>query len=192
MTGMMWPQAKHSILSRRPLHGRGWWLKGEASVSFTCFPFKPSFQSCLITRSRAQMENVMQTYDVLHPGSFGTFCSENLAKRSYTHSLYQCWGWFVIGTNMSKLMEPRVVANSWGKGPHAVRTVFAWVINGPLQQHTVAQCENGCPNALVNRFGTKRLEEMLSSLLGVLTWFRLEPLAIMSNKIEMFNQVREN
>lgn len=147
-----------------------------------------SFQSCL-GRSSAQMENLMQTYDVLHPGHFSTFVSENHTD-SCIHTLFQCLCQFVIGTNMSKLMEPRAVVNSWGKGLHAVRTLFEWVINEPLQQHNVAQCENGCPTALVNRIDAKRLEAILSSLFGFLTWFRLEPLAIMSNKIEMFNWVR--
>lgn len=39
----------------------------------------------------------------------------------------------LVGTNVSKLMEPWEVINSQGEGPYAIRTLLGWVIHGSMQ-----------------------------------------------------------
>lgn len=57
----------------------------------------------------------------------------------------------LIGMNASKLMEPWELISSPGEGPYAVKTLFGWVINGPLQGNiasnlrVVFDCEAECP-----------------------------------------------
>lgn len=68
----------------------------------------------------------------------------------------------LIGTNPSKWLEPWEVVNSHGNGPYAIRTLWGWVINAPLQGSSEEQCESGHPTATVNRISIERLEELLN------------------------------
>lgn len=78
---------------------------------------------------------------------------EELAKKSYLKDAHipriNADVDLLIGTNASKVMKPWEVINSRGEGPYAVRTLLGWVINGPLQGNSAAQCGNGHPTALV-------------------------------------------
>ena len=38
----------------------------------------------------------------------------------------------LIGIDVPKAMEPWEIINSEGNGPYAVKTLFGWVVNGPL------------------------------------------------------------
>ena len=38
----------------------------------------------------------------------------------------------LIGNNVPKALKPKEVKECNGKGPYAVRTIFGWMVNGPL------------------------------------------------------------
>lgn len=65
----------------------------------------------------------------------------------------------LIGTNASKLLEPREVVNSHGDGPYAIRhyALLVWVINGPHQGYSDKW--SGYPTATINRISRENLEE---------------------------------
>ena len=39
----------------------------------------------------------------------------------------------LIGNNVPKALKPKEVKECNGKGPYAVRTIFGWMVNGPLR-----------------------------------------------------------
>ena len=44
-----------------------------------------------------------------------------------------------IGANAPKALEPWQIKNAEANGPYAVKTVFGWVINGPLNSCTAEE-----------------------------------------------------
>ena len=63
----------------------------------------------------------------------------------------------LIGVNVPKAMEPWDIINSQENGPYAVKTMFGWVVNGPLNSCAV---ETG-PVAMVNRIAIDQLKDLL-------------------------------
>ncbi|KAI2665729.1 CD180 antigen [Labeo rohita] len=118
----------------------------------------------------------------------------------------------LISINASNLMEPWEIINSQGGGPYAVRTLLGWVVNGPLRGGNSDKGKIGCPVVTANRISVARLEDLLiaqynqefneklseddllqgpyltNSLLGVLTRFRQEPVALIADIQAMFHQ----
>ena len=45
----------------------------------------------------------------------------------------------LLGANAPRALEPRQIINAEDIGPYAVRTVFEWVINGPLDSCTAEE-----------------------------------------------------
>ncbi|XP_061882235.1 uncharacterized protein LOC133633659 [Entelurus aequoreus] len=64
----------------------------------------------------------------------------------------------LIGTNAPRLLEPWEVINSHGGGPHAVRTLLGWVVNGPFRGQ-----KRQAVSATVNSISVANLEELLIS-----------------------------
>ena len=50
----------------------------------------------------------------------------------------------LIGTNLSKEMEPWELVISQGGGPYAVRTKVGWVLNGSLCDGNNSMKQTGC------------------------------------------------
>lgn len=66
----------------------------------------------------------------------------------------------LIGVNAPKAMEPWQIINSQGNGPYAVKTIFGWVMNGPLNNCTMAE-ESGRPTMMANRISMADLGVLL-------------------------------
>ena len=66
----------------------------------------------------------------------------------------------LIGTNASRLMEPREVISSHEDGPYAFRTLLGWVVNGPLQGSD-KHSGGGSPTITVNPTIVSGLDELL-------------------------------
>ena len=66
----------------------------------------------------------------------------------------------LIGVNVPKAMEPWEVITSVNKGPFAVKTLFGWVINGPLDSRLENDTYNSLVNVTVNRIDVKLEEQM--------------------------------
>lgn len=56
----------------------------------------------------------------------------------------------LIGTNAPKLSEPWEIIHRCNDGPHAVRTLLGWVVNGPLREGGSDTGKTGCPTVTVN------------------------------------------
>ena len=62
----------------------------------------------------------------------------------------------LIGVNAPKALEPWQIINSQDNGPYAVKTVFGWTVNGPLEPRTSAQ-----PKVRANRISVTVLKDLL-------------------------------
>ena len=56
-------------------------------------------------------------------------------------------------------MEPWEIINSEGNGPYAVKTLFGWVVNGPLS--SCSAVELGPSVVLANRISVSNLKDLL-------------------------------
>ena len=65
----------------------------------------------------------------------------------------------LIGVNAPKALEPWEIVNSVGNGPYAVKTMFGWVVNGPLNCSSMD--EHGPRSLSVNRTSISSVEELL-------------------------------
>lgn len=65
----------------------------------------------------------------------------------------------LIGTNISKAMEPLEVIHSVNDGPYAIRTALGWTVNGPLTGGNSGQTI-GCESVTVNRVSVIKLDEL--------------------------------
>ena len=65
----------------------------------------------------------------------------------------------LIGVNAPKALEPWEIVNSVGNGPYAVKTMFGWVVNGPLNCSSME--EHGQHSLSVNRTSIASVEELL-------------------------------
>ncbi|XP_052378933.1 uncharacterized protein LOC127931174 [Oncorhynchus keta] len=66
----------------------------------------------------------------------------------------------LIGVNAPKAMEPWKIINGQGNGPYAVKTLFGWVMNGPLNNCTMAE-ESGHTTVMANRISIADLGVLL-------------------------------
>ncbi|XP_042264714.1 uncharacterized protein LOC121895540 [Thunnus maccoyii] len=66
----------------------------------------------------------------------------------------------LIGTNVSKALEPLQVIRSVNNGPYAIRTMLGWTVNGPLKGDSgdAMDCEQ--PELQVNRVSVVCLDEL--------------------------------
>ena len=65
----------------------------------------------------------------------------------------------LIGIDVPKAMEPWEIINSEGNGPYAVKTLFGWVVNGPLS--SCSAVELGPSVMLANRITVSNIKDLL-------------------------------
>ena len=65
----------------------------------------------------------------------------------------------LIGIDVPKAMEPWEIINSKGNGPYAVKTLFGWVVNGPLS--SCPAVEPGPSVVTANRISVSNLKDLL-------------------------------
>lgn len=66
----------------------------------------------------------------------------------------------LIGTNVSKALEPLQVICSINNGPYAIRTMLGWTVNRPLKGDSGDSMEGEPPELQVNRVSVVNLDEL--------------------------------
>ncbi|KAK0135606.1 Proteoglycan 4 [Merluccius polli] len=156
-----------SLMKRLKLNGR------KAKISLLTMGPKTSVSSYMLTDLEIASLTGEQFYELpkvytqkrmpVSPNNI--IKEEELAKWPYMEGVVlpriQADVELLIGTNASKMLEPWEVVNSHGNGPHAIKTLLGWVVNGPLSGHDEEQSERSHPAVNVNRISISKLEELL-------------------------------
>lgn len=67
----------------------------------------------------------------------------------------------LIGINVPKAMEPWQIIHSQGQGPFALKTIFGWLVHGPISDTAMKQ--DGTTRVTTNRISLENVKQLLIS-----------------------------